>query len=340
MKHTDFARTITKYFSDYLPGQRNMSSNTIRSYRDALKQLLMFLQETHQLRPERVSFSDLTAEHIRDYLVWLETHRNVSINTRNQRLAAIHSFYRYAQTEYPDIMFESQRILGIPFKRHKREVVGYLTQSCLSHLLNEPDISTQKGRRDLTLITTLYDTGARVQELIDLRVCDVRLAEPTTIKLTGKGEKTRYVPLMNRTCSLLLSYMGENHLLDNGRQQSPLFYNSRYESFTRPGITYILRKYFSRAKERHPEEPFPDTVFPHLLRHTKAVHLLQAGVPLIYIRDYLGHVSITTTEIYLRADTELKRAALEKVYPDIVTNEIPMWTENTELLRWLEDLCS
>jgi site-specific recombinase XerD len=133
--------------------------------------------------------------------------------------------------------------------------------------------------------------------------------------------------------------MEENHLLDNGRQQFYLFHNSRFDCFTRPGVTYILNKYDDKAKKANPETPFPESLHPHMIRHTKAVHLLEAGVNLIYIRDLLGHVSITTTEIYLKAETELKRVALEKAYPEIVTQDIPLWTENTELLQWLDDFC-
>jgi integrase/recombinase XerD len=339
MKQTDFAHVITKYFSEYLPGQRNVSSNTIRSYRDTFKQLIIFLKEAYGLKPERITFSSITAEQIKGYLGWIEKERKVSISTRNQRLAAIHSFYRYAQTEYPDIMFESQRILGIQFKKRKHPSIDYLTQDCLSCLLAQPDISTKRGRRDLILITMLYDTGARVQELIDLKACDVRLQEPATVILTGKGNKTRCVPLMGKTKKLLQAYMRETHLLENGNQQIPLFHNSRYEKFTRPGISYILTKYFNLARENNPDISFPKAIHPHMLRHTKAVHLLEAGVNLIYIRDLLGHVSITTTEIYLKAETELKRNALESAYPQIITQDIPQWTENTELLQWLEDFC-
>ncbi|PKM86079.1 MAG: integrase [Firmicutes bacterium HGW-Firmicutes-12] len=340
MKQTDFAWAITKYLSEYLPGQRNVSTNTMRSYRDTCKQLIIFLNETYGLKPERIAFINITAEHIKNYLNWLEKERKVSISTRNQRLAAIHSFYRYALTEYPDILFESQRILGIKFKKKNHPTIDYLTRDCMGCILEQPDIFTKRGRRDLTLITTLYDTGARVQELIDLKMCDVRLQKPATVLLTGKGDKSRCVPLMDKTKNLLETYMREANLFENGRQQIPLFHNSRYEKFTRPGISYILNKYFNLAREKSPDISFPKTIHPHILRHTKAVHLLEAGVNLIYIRDILGHVSITTTEIYLKAETELKRNALENAYPQIVSQDIPLWTKNTELIQWLKDFCS
>jgi len=339
MKQTDFAKTLTRYLTDFLPGQRNFSPNTIKSYRDTLMQYLIFMQEEQRIRPERISFASMTVLSIKDFLHWLETSKNVSITTRNQRLAAIHSFFRYAQTENPEILFESQKIIGIPFKRKQQQTILHLSMNQLAYLLEQPDTSTKRGRRDLTLMAVLYDTGARVQELIDLKVCEVRLAPPATITLTGKGNKKRNVPIMAKTRSLLEGYMAENHVFENGRQQSPLFHNSRYQAFTRPGITYILDKYFKQAELSHTDEIFPVKLHPHMLRHSKALHLLESGVNLIYIRDFLGHVSVTTTERYLKFDTELKRKALEAAYSQVVSRDAPAWEENTDVLHWLQNLC-
>lgn len=339
MKQTDFAKTITSYLTDFLPGQRNVSPNTIKSYRDAFKQFLMFMKEEQGTRPERISFAAVTTHSIKEFLKWLESYKNVSISTRNQRLAAIHSFFRYAQTENPEILFESQKILGIPFKKKQQQTIPHLSMNQLACLFEQPDKSTRRGRRDLALMVTLYDAGARVQELIDLKVCDVRLVQPATITLTGKGNKKRSVPVLDKTRRILEGYMDENHLLENGRQQSPLFHNSRYQAFTRPGITYILYKYLKKAKTRHKEVIFPDRLHPHMLRHSKALHLLESGVNLIYIRDLLGHVNVTTTEIYLKFDTELKRKALEAAYPQVVSQDVPTWEENTDILLWLQNLC-
>lgn len=267
MKQTDFAKTLSRYLTDFLPGQRNVSPNTIKSYRDTFKQYLMFMQEEQRIRPERISFASITTLSIKGFLKWIETSKNVSISTRNQRLAAIHSFFRYAQTENPEILFESQKVLGIPFKKKQQQTIPHLSMDQLAYLFEQPDSSTKRGRRDLALMVVLYDAGARVQELIDLKVCEVRLAQPATITLTGKGNKKRNIPIMAKTRTLLEGYMAENHLLENGRQQSPLFYNSRYQAFTRPGITYILNKYFKQAKLSHIEEVFPDRLHPHMLRH-------------------------------------------------------------------------
>jgi len=339
MKQTDFARTLTRFLSDYLPSQRNVSTNTIKSYRDTFKQVLIYFNLELKTRPEHLTLEKINAQNIKDFLLWLEKTRKVGINTRNQRLAAIHSFYRYTQSENPEYILECQRILGISFKKREKKTVEFLSQECLKHILEQPDTSRKKGRRDLTLMAILYDTGARVQELIDLKSRDVRLTKPATITLTGKGNKRRSVPMMDKTQDLLENYMKENNLLENGKQDYPLFYNSNNRPFTRPGITYILKKYLQKAKEAHLDILFPNRLHPHMIRHTKAMHLLEAGVNLIYIRDLLGHVNVTTTEIYLRANTEIKRKALEAAYMEVLTQDTPVWDEDTDLLKWLEQFC-
>jgi site-specific recombinase XerD len=172
----------------------------------------------------------------------------------------------------------------------------------------------------------LYDTGARVTELINLTVRDVRLDGCPVVKLTGKGNKVRFVPLMSKTTSLLEGYISENNLNSHEKLDFPLFFNRQLHKLTRPGITYILQKYGS------------ENLTPHMLRHTKAMHLLQAGVNLVYIRDLLGHSDIATTEIYARADTEMKRIALENAYQDLTPKVMPNWNSDSGLMDWLHSL--
>ncbi|MGV8146279.1 MAG: tyrosine-type recombinase/integrase [Alkaliphilus sp.] len=278
MKQTDFAKALTKFLSQYLPGERNVSPNTIKSYRDTFKQLLFFCRVELKINSEYLTFKDLESNKIRSFLVWLEKTRKASINTRNQRLAAIHSFYRYTQSENPEIMFECQKILGISFKKREIKPIEYLTQDSLKILFLKPDTKKSKERRNLIIMVLLYDAGAKVQELIDLKVRDVRLAEPATITLIGKGKKNRHVPIMGKTCDLLKQYMDESHLCDNGKQNQPLFSSSNNKPFSRPGITYILAKTLAKARESNPQRIFPKKLTPHMLRHTKAVHLLEAGI--------------------------------------------------------------
>ena len=186
------------------------------------------------------------------------------------------------------------------------------------------------------MLSVLYDTGARVQELIEITVNNVTLDVPPVISLTGKGNKTRRVPLMKNTATLLHKYLTENNLNKQWKYQYPLFTNKQNHKLTREGIAYILNKYVEMAKAK--SHIVPERISPHAFRHSKAMHLLQAGVNLIYIRDFLGHVDIKTTEIYARTDTETKRVAIENAYPDIIDSELPDWSKDNELLSWLSNL--
>lgn len=336
MKPTDFAKYLTEFLSGYLPEQKNVSKNTIRSYRDTFKLLIAYCQEIKGTPSERITLDILSSEWITGFLGWLEGERKCSISTRNQRLAALHSFFRYVQAEEPAGMFHFQKVTAIPIKKVKRTVVEYLNPEAMKLLLEQPDKHTPKGRRDLTLISVLYDSGARVQELIDMRVCDVTLHVPAVLTLTGKGNKSRRVPLMKNTASLLQNYLLENKLDKPWRNESPLFTNSQHHKLTRKGVTYILSKYVESARKT--STLLPSKVNNHMLRHSKAMHLLQAGVNLIYIRDFLGHVDLKTTEIYARADTEMKRKAIENVYPDLIDSNLPDWSKDQALLSWLSEI--
>jgi integrase/recombinase XerD len=336
VKPTDFAKALSHYLSSYLPGQRNVSSNTISSYRDTFKLFLTYCKQNRDMSIERLCLSHIDESLVLGFLTWLEVDRNNGISTRNQRLACIHAFFRYVQIEDPAGLLMYQKILSIPMKKAPKPAVNHLTPDALQLILAQPDLSTSRGRRDLTMLSVLYDTGARVQELVNLRVRDVRLDPPPILTLTGKGNKTRHVPLMSNTESLLRQYMTETHLLQNGMQDRPLFFNRQHGKMTREGVAFILDKYVSSA--RTASSLIPDKVTPHVFRHTKAMHLLQAGVNLIYIRDLLGHVDIATTEIYARADTELKRKALEQAYPNMVSTDLPQWSQDEDLLAWLTSL--
>lgn len=200
----------------------------------------------------------------------------------------------------------------------------------LSLLLSQPDASTRQGLRDLTLLALLYDSGARVQELVDLRLKDVRLTHPPMVILTGKGRKVRQVPLMKDTCKLLDRYIRSFHS-DSQSQMIPLFYNAKKQALSRYGVTYILKKYAAKASPVLE----PQNISPHVLRHTKAMHLLRAGVNMIYIRDFLGHADISTTEVYARIDAEMKRKVFEEKVPNYTPNTTMPWEEDEDLLQWL-----
>lgn len=336
MKPTDFAKYLTEFLSVYLPTQKNISKNTIHSYRDTFKLLIKYCQEIRGIPVERITLKVLSSDCLNDFLQWLETNRKCSISTRNQRLAAIHSFFRYIQAEEPSGIFNYQKIAAIPIKKAKKTVVEYLTPEATKLILEQPDKHTVRGRRNLTLMSVLYDSGARVQELIDLRICDVNLQDPAVLILTGKGNKTRRIPIMKNTAALLQSYIQENKMDKSWKNENPLFTNNQHHKLTKAGIIYIITKYVASARQKSTLIPIRVNI--HMFRHSKAMHLLQAGVNLIYIRDFLGHVDLKTTEIYARADTEMKRKAIEKVQLDLIDSTLPDWSKDNALLSWLSEL--
>lgn len=336
MKPTNFAKYLTEFFSEYLSRRKNVSRNTILSYRDTFKLLIHYCQEIKKIPAEKISLELLSSEWLADFLSWLETDRKSSIATRNQRLAALHAFFRYIQMEEPTGILHFQKIIAIPIKKAKKPIIEYLTTDAIKILLKQPDRYTTKGRRDLTLISVLYDTGARVQELIDIKIRDVILQKPATITLAGKGNKIRRVPIMENTVKLLQRYLLENNLEQQFRNEEPLFTNNQHHKLTKEGIAFIISKYVTSARQK--SMLVPNKVNAHMFRHSKAMHLLQAGVNLIYIRDFLGHVDIKTTEIYARADTETKRKAIEKLCPDIISSNLPDWGKDKALLTWLTGL--
>jgi site-specific recombinase XerD len=297
----------------------------------------MYCRDRENTAPEKLRLESLSDKLLLRFLDWLQKERGCSIATRNNRLAAIHAFFRYVQSREPGRLLTCQQILQVPFKKYQTPIVRHLTPEQTRNLLAAPGFATRSGRRDTTLLSVLYDCGARVQELCDMRVRDVRLAHPSIIALTGKGRKTRHVPLMANTVKLLRSYMEENALCQNGSQDAPLFCNQRRLKLTRGGVNHILCKYSKELSMKYPD--IPEKLTPHVLRHSKAMHLYQAGVSLVYIRDILGHVDIATTDIYARADTESKRKALENVYPGITpVDTLGDWNRDLNLLDYLNSL--
>jgi len=337
MHPTDFAKHLTTFLTDFLTGQRNVSRNTIKSYRDTFKLLLHYCQEQEGIAAEAITMETLSSHRILHFLDWVENIRRCSVSTRNQRLAAIHSFFRYAQGEEPAGLYHFQQVLAIPVKKAGASSIAHLTPEAMQLLLAQPDTTTVGGRRHLTLMSVLYDTGARVQELIDLKIRDVVLCGPALIILTGKGRKIRRVPLMRGTVMLLEHYLQEHDLGQPWKNETPLFVNKQQKMLTEKGVAYIISIYAEQARRISPL--IPAKVHPHMFRHSKAMHLLQAGVNLIYIRDFLGHTDIKVTEVYARADTETKRKAIEQACADLIdVSNLPDWTKDRALLSWLSEL--
>jgi site-specific recombinase XerD len=332
---TDFAVSLRRFLTAYLAGLRGCSPNTIASYRDTFKLLIIFFRDERSVLPEKLTLERVDAAAIAAFLDWLETARHNGVSTRNQRLAAVSSFFRWMQTEDPTRMACCQDVLAIPSKKQTEPGVNHLTVEQTRRLLAQPDRSTGWGRRDATLLATLYDTGARVQELADLTVRDIRLEAPAMVTLTGKGRKTRHVPITENTVALLDTYLAEHRLDRPGHEDDPLFFNQHHVKLSRGGIAWIIRKYQARTSD-----PALTTteITPHTLRHSKAMHIYDSGVPLPYVRDILGHVELSTTQIYARASTEAKRRALEAAHVNVVDDDLPEWNQDAELLNWLTQL--
>lgn len=335
MKPTNLSIQLTNFFSHYLAGQRNLSPNTIKAYRDTFLILLRFCRDVKDIPLEKLSIEHINVALVEGFLEYLEKERNCKIRTLNYRLATLHAFFRYLQAESPEHLLQCQKILAMPLRRFVSPTVEYLSKEHLATLLAQPDLSTQEGRRNAVLLSVLYDTGARVQELIDMSAGDLRLNEPAQIRILGKGRKIRTVPLMQNTVQLLQNYLHEHHLETPEKSNYPLFQSHHGNRLSRSGVRYIFQKYAQEVRKQHPQ--FNQSISPHSLRHTKGMHLLQGGVSLDIIRDFLGHVDVRTTEIYARANLEMKRAALEKVSA-APTPKLPSWKENKSLLQWLQSL--
>jgi len=300
------SRALRSFFADHLPRVRGMSPHTVRSYRDAFVLLLRFLAERRGHAVVELDLQDLTPEDVLAFLDHLETDRRNSAVTRNARLAAIHAFARHVAASHPEHLELCQRILAVPFKRARHRVVEYLEADEIRALLDAPDHTTPDGRRDRALLLALFNTGARVQEILDLRPCDLQLVRPLQVRLRGKGRKERLCPLWPQTAEILRALLAE-HGVDPAATQ-PLFRNHRGEPLTRFGVRYLLRKH---ARVAQPVAPTLATrrVHPHALRHTTAVQLLQAGVDLVTIKSAMGHSNIATTERYLHARPASEQAA-------------------------------
>ena len=251
----------------------------------------------------------------------------------------IKSFCRYTAVEQPDHLDQVTQILAIRQKNTPAPQLGHLTGDEVKTLLAQPGTASTRAVRDTVLLAVAYDTAARVQELCDLNISDVRRANPITVTIRGKGSKTRYVPLMEPTAVLLVDYL--EHLDPHpglAADTSPLFHGPNHSRLTRSGIAKLLSRHVRAVRARDPSWAPGLPITSHTLRRTRAMHLIQAGVNLIYIRDLLGHADISTTEIYARADAETKRKAIENAYEPLTPDALPDWTQDPSLIGWLDAL--
>ena len=332
MKTDSFAYHVTKYFSDYLPNQIAASPNTIHSYRDTFIQLLDFFKKEKHILPEKLRYSDFTSANVEEFLGWLERERGISASTRNQRLAALHAFFRYIQYREPAGFEQCAGVLAVPFKKTPTPSVDYMSLEEMQVLFSVPDQTARKGLRDLAIMLVLYETGARVQELIDLRVASFRFGSINHVQLHGKGNKSRIVPINAKVASITQKYIKQYGRI----QPDALVFTGRTgEKLTRAGVRYIIDKNVALAREQHPEL-FTGRITNHSFRHSKAMHLLEAGVNLVYIRDFLGHSSIVTTEVYARSNPKIKEEHLRKNSASLEVQEKYSTKEKDDLINWLK----
>ena len=264
METTDFAKYLSAFLTRYLAGERNYSPNTILAYKDTFVQFITFMKERKNIEVQKLTLECITKDVVIDFLDWVQENRHCSNATRNYRLAALRSFFCYMQYENPERIYEWQKILSIKVKRHEKQSINYLSTDGIKLILEQPDLSTGNGRRNLALLALMYDSGARVQEIIDLTPSSVRLDSPSIVKLFGKGRKARIVPLQEEQTVFLKQYMEENHLQEPHANQYPLFSNNRKEKLTRAGVTYILNTYVNLARKINPVL-IPETISCHSL---------------------------------------------------------------------------
>ncbi|HKF05467.1 MAG TPA: tyrosine-type recombinase/integrase [Candidatus Sulfotelmatobacter sp.] len=325
---------VRDYFTDHLPRLRGLSSHTIHSYRDSLVLLLQFLSARSRRPVVELDLKDLDPPGILAFLAYLEQERNNTAATRNVRLSGIHALFRFVASRNPEHLNLAQRVLGIPLKRAPQRAIDYLDRQEIDSILKAIDRTTPKGSRDYALLATMFNTGARVQEIADLRACDLQLARPFQVRLFGKGRKERHCPLWPQTAAILRAFARERNL--DVRSEAHVFLNHHGRPLTRFGIRYILAQCLHSASEDVPNLR-KKRLHPHSMRHSTAIALLMSGNDLSTISHYLGHASLATTNRYLKVDLEMKRRAIARVKPVPRQSRTP-WSRDPTILDWLESL--
>jgi len=325
---------VQRFFHDYLAAQKGLSSNTVLAYRDSLKLFIRFSSE-HLGKPvDKLIIEDFDQELVVKFLEHLETKRGNSSQTRNARLAALHAFFHYVAYQEPLVMARCQQICAIPCKRTTHKTIEYLEDEEMRNILNSVQQNSSQGARDYALLLFLYNTGARVQEAVDMKIDDVRLETPSQVKLTGKGRKERVCPIWPETVEALQNYL--NHRKPSTSEISRVFLNANGQRITRFGIRYLVRQYAVKAAQACPSLK-SKKVSPHTVRHTTAMHLLQSGNDISTVKDWMGHADVNTTHAYVEIDMKMKRKALDACQPPQTAKKRPRWL-NPGILEWLNEL--
>jgi site-specific recombinase XerD len=327
----EFATLLQRFFVERLLQQQNASPRTIESYRDTFRLLLNYTQRERGKPPAKLTLGDFDATLILDFLAHLETERHNTVRSRNARLAAVRAFAHYVALQCPPALQLAQQILAIPMKRFEKPMLGYLSRDEMQALLAAPDAETWCGRRDRIMFTLLYNTGARVSEMIGIRVVDVTIAATSSVRLHGKGRKQRTVPLWKETAAEIRCWLKYANL----RADQPIAPNRNGLPMTRTNVADRLTLAITTATTRCPQLA-GRAISPHSLRHTTAMHLLQAGVDITVIALWLGHESPVTTHGYIEADLEMKERALATIAPPETKQK--RYRPSDALLKFLESL--
>jgi site-specific recombinase XerD len=333
MKSSSLAALLHAFFYEWMGKQRNLSRHTVCSYRDTWKLLLRFTSERKRREIAELSLADLQAGEVLAFLEHLEKDRKVSIGTRNCRLAAIHSFFGFVAHREPLAIAQCAEIARIPVKKRSRPAMCYMDTEEIAAILREPDRSSLEGQRDHALLAFLYNTGARIQEALDVCPRAIRFESPAQVELLGKGRKSRICPLWPETVDVLKALLKRQPRLADER----IFVNRYGQPLGAAGVRFKLKQYV-RAAARQVPSLATKRVTPHSWRHSVGVQLVAAGVDVTVIRNWLGHARLDTTNHYARANLETKRKALEQVNPTTKPGRPPRWKRNPELLTWLDSL--
>lgn len=329
-----FSFYVQRYFMSYLMKQHNYGANTISSYRDTFKLLYSFLVNT-DVNVSRIVINDINHDKVIEFMTWLGETRKNGVSTKNVRLAHIKSFFRYVMMTAPEHSDQCRKVLSIPFGKEDKKPPACMSKDAIKQMLALIDSSSDEGLRHLALLSLMYDSACRVQEIIALSVKDFQAGQCCRIYVRGKGNKYRSIPLLSETEKIVSKYIKHFQLAP----EAPLFSNKIGERLTRQGIRYIIRKYSKMVNQAKPGT-IEGSVYPHRMRHSKATHLVDSGINIYNVRDFLGHESVATTQIYLTTNPEVTRKAIESVAEKTVPESLDFFTkeERDDLLSFLDSL--
>ena len=326
-----FSKLVQSFLTTYIIGECNYSMNTKASYSTTFHLLLEFMNKEKNINPNKIEIETITKEVIVQFLDWLETNRNVSIQTRNQRLACIKSFYKYVQSNEPDLFDTCSLILSIKNKKVPNKIISYFSEDEVRIMINY--LNNSKDLKKLTMICVLYETGARVSEFINIKLNDLNLSDNASITLYGKGNKVRVVPISQELVKLINKYLKEVYI---NYGEDYLFYSTQKKKYYRNSINKIITTLVNDLKIKHPNY-FYGSYSPHSLRHTKATHLYNNGTPLLYIKEFLGHSTVSSTEIYATPDSKKQRKEILKNSESIKTKNKYSNNKKDDLNNWLKN---